>query len=363
MTDEGHMDHALRLAARGLGRTWPNPAVGCVIVAGGRMVGRGWTAPGGRPHAEPQALMQAGLAARGATVYVTLEPCAHHGHTPPCTDALIAAAPGRVVTALTDPDPRVSGRGHDLLRAAGIAVTTGVRETAARAVNAGFLKRVTQGLPMVTLKMAASIDGRTAMASGESRWITGPGARRVVHALRMTHDAVLVGAGTARADDPDLGVRDMGATKQPVRMVLDPRLSHRPDSRLGRVAGDGAVWMLHTDAAPAAARDAWAATGARLIKVPGAADGADLCAAMQALASEGITRVLCEGGATLAAAMVRAGLVDEVALFQGGVLIGAEGPGVLGPLGLPLLADAPRPRLVSVDRIGPDTLSRWSLGA
>jgi diaminohydroxyphosphoribosylaminopyrimidine deaminase / 5-amino-6-(5-phosphoribosylamino)uracil reductase len=361
VTDEGHMDHALRLGARGLGRTWPNPAVGCVIVADGRVVGRGWTAPGGRPHAEPQALAQAGAAARGATVYVTLEPCAHHGRTPPCTDALIAAGPARVVTALTDPDPRVSGRGHALLRAAGIAVTTGVQEAAARSVNAGFLKRVTRGLPFVTLKMAASLDGRSAMPSGESRWITGPEARRVVHAMRMTHDAVLVGAGTARADDPDLGVRDMGAPHQPLRMVLDPRLSHRPDSRLGRAAGGGAVWMLHTDAAPAAARDAWAATGARLIEVPADGTAVDLRGAMQALAREGITRVLCEGGAVLAAGLLRAALVDEIALFQGGVLIGAEGHGVLGPLGLPLLSDAARPNLVSVDRIGADTLSRWTL--
>lgn len=330
-------------------------------MAGGRVVGRGWTAPGGRPHAEPQALAQAGAAARGATVYVTLEPCAHHGRTPPCTDALIAAGPSRVVTALTDPDPRVSGRGHELLRAAGIAVTTGVQEAAARVLNAGFLKRVTQGLPFVTLKMAASIDGRTAMASGESRWITGPDARRMVHSLRMTHDAVLVGAGTARADDPDLGVRDMGAAHQPVRMVLDPRLTHLPDSRLGRAAGGGAVWMLHTDAAPAAARDAWAATGARLVEVPGSEKGADLPGTLRTLAREGITRVLCEGGAVLAAGLVRAGLVDEIALFQGGVLIGAEGQGVLGPLGLSVLADALRPRLVSVDRIGTDTLSRWSL--
>jgi diaminohydroxyphosphoribosylaminopyrimidine deaminase / 5-amino-6-(5-phosphoribosylamino)uracil reductase len=355
------MDHALRLGARGLGRTWPNPSVGCVIVAGGRVVGRGWTAPGGRPHAEPQALAQAGTAARGATVYVTLEPCAHHGRTPPCTDALIAAAPARVVTALTDPDPRVSGRGHHLLRAAGIVVTTGVQEAAARAVNAGFLKRMTRGLPFVTLKMAASLDGRTAMASGESRWITGPEARRRVHALRMTHDAVLVGAGTARSDDPDLGVRNMGAAYQPLRMVLDPRLTHRPDSRLGRAAGGGAVWMLHTDAAPASARDAWAATGARLVEVPAGDAGADLPGTMQVLAREGITRLLCEGGAGLAAGLLRDRLVDDLTLFQGGVLIGAEGHGLLGPLGLSLLADAPRPRLVSVDRIGPDTISRWLL--
>ncbi|MBL9052486.1 MAG: bifunctional diaminohydroxyphosphoribosylaminopyrimidine deaminase/5-amino-6-(5-phosphoribosylamino)uracil reductase RibD, partial [Tabrizicola sp.] len=172
------MAHALRLAARGLGNTWPNPAVGCVLVRDGLIVGRGWTQPGGRPHAEVRALEQAGTAAQGATAYVTLEPCAHHGHTPPCAEALIAARVARVVTALTDPDPRVSGKGHALLRAAGIAVTEGVMTPEATALNAGFLKRVTQGLPFVTLKLAASLDGRTATATGESRWITGPEARR-----------------------------------------------------------------------------------------------------------------------------------------------------------------------------------------
>ena len=222
------MAHALALGQRGLGRTWPNPAVGCVIVHGGRVVGRGWTQPGGRPHAEVRALAQAGSAARGATAYVTLEPCAHHGHTGPCAEALIAAGVARVVTALQDPDPRVSGRGHAMLRAAGVAVTEGVLEPEARAVNAGFLKRVCHGLPLVTLKLATTLDGRIATASGESRWITGPEARRAVHALRLVHDAVLVGAGTARADDPDLTVRDLGATHQPVRIVIDSRLEHAP---------------------------------------------------------------------------------------------------------------------------------------
>lgn len=358
--DARHMAHALRLAARGLGTAWPNPAVGCVIVQGGRVVGRGWTQPGGRPHAETMALAQAGAQAAGATAHVTLEPCAHHGRTPPCAAALVAAGVARVVTALTDPDPRVSGRGHAMLRAGGIAVTEGVLAEAAAAVNAGFLRRVTTGLPLVTLKLATSLDGRTALASGESRWITGPQARRAVHALRLAHDAVLVGAGTARIDDPDLRVRDMGARHQPLRLVLDPRLSHDPASRLGRSATETPVWMLHGPQAPAAARDAWSATGAQLIEVPCAPDGrADPRAALAALGARGLTRVLCEGGATLAASLVRAGLVQDLALFQGGAMLGADSHPALAALDLPALADAPRPRLLSVDRLGPDTLSLW----
>ncbi len=363
MSDAAHMRTALALAARGLGNTWPNPAVGCVIVTsgpgGGRVVGRGWTQPGGRPHAERRALAQSGEAARGATAYVTLEPCAHHGQTPPCAEALIDAGLARVVTALTDPDPRVAGRGHAMLRAAGIAVTEGVGAEAARALNAGFLKRVTQGLPFVTLKLATTLDGRIATASGESRWITGPAARRAVHAMRLSHDAVLVGSGTALADDPDLSVRDIGARHQPLRIVIDSRLRHSPDSRLGRSAGAIPVWLVHTAAAPAAARAAWAATGAELIEVPAAGDHADLRAAMQALAARGLTRIFCEGGADLAAALIRAGLVDELAQFTAGALIGAEGRPALGPLGLAALAEAPRLTRLSVEPIGADTLTRW----
>jgi diaminohydroxyphosphoribosylaminopyrimidine deaminase/5-amino-6-(5-phosphoribosylamino)uracil reductase len=349
------MAHALRLAARGLGQVWPNPAVGCVLVRGGRVIGRGRTAPGGRPHAETEALAAAGDAA-GATAYVTLEPCAHHGRTPPCAAALAAAGVARVVTAMTDPDPRVSGKGHAMLRAAGVAVTEGLRRPEAERLNAGFVKRVTQGLPFVTLKLAASLDGRTATAAGESRWITGPQARRAVHALRMAHDAVLVGAGTARADDPDLTVRDLGSAHQPVRAVLDPALRHAPDSRLGRSARRHPVWMLHGPAAAPAARAAWAATGARLVEL---ADGG-AATALRALAAEGITRILCEGGARLAASLVRERLADDLALFHGGLVIGAEGHPLAGDLGLDRLAAAPRLTLREVRRLGPDTLSLWS---
>lgn len=359
--DAIHMAHALRLAARGLGNVWPNPAVGCVIVRDGLVVGRGWTQPGGRPHAEVRALGQAGPLANGATAYVTLEPCAHHGQTPPCAEALVAAKVARVVTALTDPDPRVSGKGHQMLRAAGIAVTEGVLDDKAARLNAGFLKRVTRGVPFVTLKLAATLDGRIATASGESRWITGPEARRKVHALRLEHDAVMVGSGTALADDPDLGVRDMGARRQPVRIVLDRMLRHAPDSRLGLTARATPVWLLHGPAAPAAARNAWAGTGAILIETPEEDGHLDLTAALQALAWNGLTRILSEGGSTLAAALLKAGLVDDLALFSGAALIGAEGLPALGPLGLAALADAPRPTLRETQVLGPDLFSLWHM--
>ncbi|MCE6951016.1 bifunctional diaminohydroxyphosphoribosylaminopyrimidine deaminase/5-amino-6-(5-phosphoribosylamino)uracil reductase RibD [Cereibacter sphaeroides] len=353
------MAHALALGARGLGRTWPNPAVGCVIVKGGRIVGRGWTQPGGRPHAETVALAQAGAAALGATAYVTLEPCAHHGRTPPCAEALIAAGVARVVTAAGDPDPRVAGQGHAMLRAAGIPVTERVMEAEARRLNAGFLKRVTEGLPFLTLKLAATADGRIATASGESRWITGAVARRAVHAMRMRHDAVLVGSGTALADDPDLSVREMGSAHQPVRIVIDSRLRHTPESRLGRTARHVPVWLCHGPDAPPEAREAWQAAGALLLECKAGPQGLDLRSVLRRLAAEGLTRVFCEGGATLAAGLVRAGLCDELVSFMAGKLIGAEGRAAMGPLHLLHLAEAPAFGLASVEAVGVDVLARW----
>lgn len=356
--DARHMRHALGLGARGLGQTWPNPAVGCVIVTAGRIVGRGWTQPGGRPHAEVRALTQAGQAARGATAYVTLEPCAHHGHTPPCAEALIAAGVARVVTALTDPDPRVAGRGHAMLRAAGIAVTEGVEAAAARRAHRGFLSRVTAGRPMVTLKLATSLDGRIATAGGESRWITGEAARQAVQGLRAAHDAVLVGGGTARADDPQLTVRGMGPVRPPVRVVAARALDL---PRGGRLQGAAApLWLAHDPGAtPPEAAAYWQAAGARLLPVAAPGGQLDPAALLQRLGAEGLTRVFCEGGGAFAAALLDAGLVDELVLFTAGLALGAEGRPGLGPLAYGPLVTAPRFRLLSAAAIGGDVMQLW----
>lgn len=359
--DTAHMAHALSLGMRGLGRTWPNPAVGCVIVQGSRIVGRGWTQPEGRPHAEVMALRQSGPHARGATAYVTLEPCAHHGQTGPCADALIAAGVTRVVTALTDPDPRVCGKGHAMLRAAGIEVAEGVLNDQARTANAGFLKRVTKGLPFVTLKLATTLDGCIATVTGESRWITSPQSRRAVHALRLNHDAVLIGAGTARADDPDLTVRDLGATHQPIRIVIDARLSHSPKSHLGQSAKTTPVLLCHTDLAPASVRAAWAYAGATLIECGSDATQVNLTDALQRLATLGLTRIFCEGGATLAASLINAQLVDDLITFTAGKLIGASGHPAIGQLAGAPLKNLPALTLISTRQIGPDTMTHWHL--
>lgn len=360
LLDESHMAHALAMAARGLGTTWPNPSVGCVLVKDGKVIGRGTTQPGGRPHAERMALAQAGEAARGATAYVTLEPCAHHGKTSPCAEALVAAGIARVVTALTDPDARVAGRGHAILKAAGIEVSEGVLRDKAFEITQGFLKRVTQGLPFVTLKLGATLDGRIATASGESRWITGPQSRRHVHAIRMRHDAVMVGSGTALADDPDLKVRDLGAERQPVRVVLDRMLRHNPESRLGNSAHEAPVWLIHGPDAPADAIAAWAAKGAKLLPCPlDEEQRLNLRSALEILAREGLTRVYAEGGGTVAASLIKAHLVDELAIYNAGALIGADGTPSLAALGLQALGDAPRLKLLESQTLGADIYSRW----
>ncbi|MEM9011659.1 MAG: bifunctional diaminohydroxyphosphoribosylaminopyrimidine deaminase/5-amino-6-(5-phosphoribosylamino)uracil reductase RibD [Pseudomonadota bacterium] len=357
------MDHALGLARRGLGRVWPNPAVGCVIVsAAGHVAGRGWTQPGGRPHAEAMALAQAGDAARGATAYVSLEPCAHHGRTPPCAEALIAAGVARVVAPMIDPDPRVSGRGFAALEASQVQVEIGCRAAEAEALNASFLMRQRTGRPRLTLKLATTLDGRIATAAGESRWITGPAARRRVHLMRATHDAVLIGAGTARADDPMLDVRELGLAAAPVRVVADGSLSLPLESRLGDSAGDPPLWLAHTEAAEEARRRAWTARGAVLLATEGEAQTLDLSALLSALGSRGITRVLCEGGGRLAAGLLGAGLVDEIALFSAGRVLGSDALAAVGDLGLEALADAPGFRLTAETRIGDDTLTIWERG-
>ncbi|MCC5988448.1 MAG: bifunctional diaminohydroxyphosphoribosylaminopyrimidine deaminase/5-amino-6-(5-phosphoribosylamino)uracil reductase RibD [Pararhodobacter sp.] len=356
---------AVALGRRGLGKVWPNPAVGCVIVrncpagGSGAIVGRGWTQPGGRPHAETQALARAGSAARGATACVSLEPCAHHGRTPPCAEALVRAGVARVVTALADPDKRVNGGGHAMLRAAGIEVVEGVETALAAEANAGFLCRVRHGRPLVTLKLALTLDGRIATASGESRWITGPQARRMVHAMRASHDAVMVGAGTARLDDPDLRIRDLGVSQQPVRIVADGRLGLCTDSRLGRSIEAAPVWLLHGAAAPTSLRRAWKQHGARLFECPHDPLGRlDIVAALGQLGDAGLTRILCEGGGGLAASLVQAGLVDELVVFSAGRLFGADGAAGVAALGLNEIGPCPF-ALVESRTVGVDLMHRW----
>lgn len=360
--DARHMTHALSLGRRGMGSVWPNPAVGCVIVRERRVVGRGWTQPGGRPHAETQALAMAGEAARGATAYVTLEPCAHHGATPPCAEALVKAGVARVVAALQDSDARVSGKGFRILRDAGIAVETGVLAEQAARDHAGFFLRVEQGRPLVTLKLALSLDGRIATATGESQWITGPEARGAVHALRARHDAVMVGAGTARADDPALTVRGFGDLRQPVRVIVSRLLDLPPTGQLARTAGEVPVWICHGSEARGEIVQAWKGLGARLLPCSVVAGRVDPLAALQALAQEGLTRIFCEGGGQLAAALLAADLVDELHVFSAGLALGAEGHPGLGALGVDSLAEAPRLALADSQRVGADLHHVWKIG-
>jgi diaminohydroxyphosphoribosylaminopyrimidine deaminase/5-amino-6-(5-phosphoribosylamino)uracil reductase len=332
--DRRFMALALGLGARGLGRTAPNPAVGAVVVRDGVVVGRGWTQPGGRPHAEPQALVHAGAATRGATLYVTLEPCSHHGRTPPCADAVIAAGITRVVSAMEDPNPEVAGQGHARLRAAGIRVDVGLMGEEAARAHAGHVRRVRDGRPHVILKLALSADERIAGPGGHAVAITGAAANARTHLLRAQCDAILVGIGTALADDPLLTCRLPGmAERSPRRVVLDSHLRLPPGGRLAKSARQVPLWVLTTAGAEAPAATLLAAEGADLVRIDAAAGGIDLAAALKALSARGVTRLLVEGGARVAAALLRAGLVDEVWLWRGTAAIG-EG-------GLPPLADLP----------------------
>ncbi|WP_010141919.1 bifunctional diaminohydroxyphosphoribosylaminopyrimidine deaminase/5-amino-6-(5-phosphoribosylamino)uracil reductase RibD [Oceanicola sp. S124] len=358
--DARYMALALSLGRRGQGRCWPNPAVGCVIVRDGRILGRGWTQPGGRPHAEAVALAQAGAAARGATAYVTLEPCAHHGKTPPCAEALIAAGIARVVCPIEDIDPRVGGQGFAMLRAAGIEVSTGLMADEALSDLSGFFLNRAQGRPFVTLKLALSLDGRIATATGESKWITGPDARREVHALRARHDAVMVGAGTARADDPSLTVRVMGLDHQPVRIVVSRRLDLPLMGQLARTAREIPVWICHGSDADPALIEAWEGLGARLFSCELSGRQLDISSVLQELGAAGLTRVFCEGGGALAATLLGADLVDELVIFSAGLMLGAEGRPGIGALGIGQLAEAPRLALLEDRRIGADVMSRWT---
>jgi diaminohydroxyphosphoribosylaminopyrimidine deaminase/5-amino-6-(5-phosphoribosylamino)uracil reductase len=359
--DIGHMRHALRLAARALGNVAPNPAVGCVVVAAdGRIVGRGQTQKGGRPHAETVALSQAGGLARGATGYVTFEPCSHHGQTPPCADALISAGLARVVGAITDPDPRVSGSGFARLESAGVKVTRGVLEAEARALNLGFFRRVMEGRPLVALKIAQGADGYVADAKGNSRWITSQDARRHGHLLRARHDAILVGIGTVLADDPELTCRLPGLEhRSPLRIVLDSHLRTPVASKLVRTARDHPTVIF--TAAPNGG-DALVAQGVSIERVEAGNDGRiDIAAVLRALEKRGLTRLLVEGGPAVHGSFLGRGLVDMIHIYRAPLLIGAGGLPAIAPANPAELSKAARLQLLERLTFGPDILESFAL--
>jgi diaminohydroxyphosphoribosylaminopyrimidine deaminase/5-amino-6-(5-phosphoribosylamino)uracil reductase len=360
-TDLSHMHHALSLAERALGTTAPNPAVGCVIVKDERVVGRGWTQPGGRPHAEVVALAEAGEAARGATAYVTLEPCAHHGQTPPCANALIAAGVARVVAAVQDPDPRVSGKGIAMLWDGGVQVATGVLEKEAAELNAGFFLRVKENRPLVTLKVAQSLDGKTATVSGQSKWITGPEARRFGHLLRAKNDAILIGIETALADDPELTCRIAGLEERsPIRVVLDTRLRLTESSKLAQTARQTPTLVFTTSGGGGKLE----AFGVKVIRTAKDARGRpDIGAVLNDLAKRGVTRLLVEGGAAVHAAFLDRGFADRLEIFRAPIVLGASGRNGIDALKTLDLDEASR--FVSLGRrvLGPDMLESFAARA
>jgi diaminohydroxyphosphoribosylaminopyrimidine deaminase/5-amino-6-(5-phosphoribosylamino)uracil reductase len=367
MNDRWHMSTALALARRGLGHVWPNPSVGCVIAREGEggdvVLGRGVTAPGGRPHAETEALREAGEAASGATAYVTLEPCAHQGKTGPCAEALAAAGIKRAVIAMKDPDPRTNGQGIARLEAAGIDVSLGLMEQEARAINAGFLMRLQKGRPLFTLKVASSLDGRIATATGESRWITGDLARQRGHLLRAQHDAILVGANTARRDNPALTCRLPGLeARSPLRIVLATGARLSPQMAL---FSDKAApsWLVVAEGTPEANLAPFAARGATILTVPMKGGALDLASLALRLGEAGLTRVLIEGGGRAAAAFWKAGIVDRIVWFRSSVVIGGDGLAALGDLGVQALSSARRPERTELRLLGDDVMEVFEIPA
>ncbi|MFM8333204.1 MAG: bifunctional diaminohydroxyphosphoribosylaminopyrimidine deaminase/5-amino-6-(5-phosphoribosylamino)uracil reductase RibD [Candidatus Methylumidiphilus sp.] len=353
--DAHFMARAIRLAENGLNTTTPNPRVGCVLVKDGAVVGEGWHEKAGGPHAEIFALSQAGTAAAGATAYVSLEPCSHHGRTPPCADALIAAGVVRVVAAMADPNPLVAGQGLATLRAAGIASEAGLLATAAEALNPGFCKRMKTGRPWLFSKLAMSLDGRTAMASGESRWITGPDARRDVHRLRARSCAILTGIETVLADDPALTVRlhgDAETARQPARVVLDSRFRLPPSAKILALPGRTLVFGLET---AARAAEPLRALGAEIHLLPPGPDGRpDLHATLDLLGQLQFNEVMVETGAILNGALLREGLVDEWIVYLAPCILGDKGRGLFHLPELELMADCYAMRLHETRQIGKD---------
>ena len=357
--DRRFMQLALTLGRRGQGRTWPNPAVGAVAVRDGVIVGRGWTQPGGRPHAEPEALRRAGEAAQGATLYVTLEPCSHVGKSPPCVDAIIAAGIARVVSAIEDPNPEVAGQGHAKLRAAGIKVDVGLGAEEAARDHAGHFRRVRDKRPHVILKLAVSPDDKIAAAGHTPVAITGEAARTQVHLLRAQCDAILVGIGTVLADDPLLTCRLPGMeARSPVRVVLDRALRIPGTSRLVHSARETPLWVVTSELAEAAAAMKLGAAGAQVIRVATTSPpGLDVLDVLHALAVRGITRLMVEGGARVASSFVAAGLVDEVWLLRGSETVGAGGVAALAALPLSAITQSPGLKVRASESLGKDTLT------
>jgi diaminohydroxyphosphoribosylaminopyrimidine deaminase/5-amino-6-(5-phosphoribosylamino)uracil reductase len=359
--DARWMEAALAFGRRGLGLTAPNPSVAALIVRDGGVVGRGVTQPGGRPHAERRAIAEAGEAARGATLYVTLEPCSHHGVTPPCAEAVIEAGLARVVSAIEDADPRVAGRGHALLRQAGVETLVGVGEATARRDHRGHFSRVNLGRPLVTLKIARTADGFAAGDTYDRRlMITSEAANARVQVLRSMHDAIMVGVGTALIDDPLLTLRLPGATGKPLRIVIDSRLRLPPDSRLAATASAYPTLIVTTPSAPADRRASLLARGLEVIDVAATAEGhVDLAAALAALGKRGLTRVFSEGGPQLGSQLVRLGLADEVTLITAPKPLGRPGLPALDPDALARLDDAAQYEIAEISRFEPDELRRW----
>jgi diaminohydroxyphosphoribosylaminopyrimidine deaminase / 5-amino-6-(5-phosphoribosylamino)uracil reductase len=396
--DQRFMSLALALGRRGLGNTWPNPAVGAVVVRHDGepiIIGRGWTQPRGRPHAETEALRRAGAAARGATLYATLEPCSHQGKTPPCTDAIIAAGIMRVVSAIEDPNA-LAGRGHALLRASGIAVDVGIGAAEARRAHAGHIRRVCDHRPHILLKLAVSADGKVGLAGRKPAAITGEAARAHVHLIRAMNDAILIGIGTALADDPLLTCRLPGmAARSPVRVVLDPGLRLPTTAALVRSATETPVWVIAGEGAPMQAEAVLAARGVEVFRLPATFSGNgeggflapqpdartlqaapilgeapqsaaprtyrgfDLLAVLHLLAERGITRLMVEGGPTVAAALLRSDLIDEAALLRSRIAIGPGGIDALEGMPLDALAASRKLRSVAVETVGEDTIETF----
>ncbi|MGB5451928.1 MAG: bifunctional diaminohydroxyphosphoribosylaminopyrimidine deaminase/5-amino-6-(5-phosphoribosylamino)uracil reductase RibD [Sedimenticolaceae bacterium] len=360
--DHRHMARAMRLAERGLYTTDPNPRVGCVLVRDGRIVGEGWHRKTGEPHAERNALIAAGEAARGATAYVTLEPCSHHGRTPPCAQGLIEAGVARVVAAMSDPNPLVAGRGMVMLREAGIETGVGLLEADAEALNPGFLARMRHARPYVRCKLAMSLDGRTAMASGESQWITAEAARRDVQYLRARSSAILTGVGTVLADDPSMnvrlsveelhGVEGAGDLRQPLRVVLDTRLRTPPRARLLSLPGD--TLFVCGEGAPAETELELRGAGADVLRLPQLGGRIDLPALLVALADRGMNEILIEAGATLAGSALLAGLVDELVVYLAPQLLGHAARALVNLPGLERLDERIELQFGDVRRVGPD---------